>query len=655
MMATLMSLLSQQVVERLGWTLIHFVWQATAVALFLAILLRLLRRASSSLRYTISCLSLALTVALPLVTMPFVAVSRPAAEAGPPPIPSTRADALPARVVEVETLSIEPLGELPPETMGLPARMAWKERFVDKLESALPYLVLGWLVGVFGLSTWHLGGWAQLQRMKRRMVRRVADPMQSSLAQLATQLGIRKAVTLLESALVEVPTVVGWVRPVILLPASALTGLSAEQLEAILAHELAHVKRYDYLVNVAQTIVEILGFYHPAVWWVSQRIRDERENCCDDLAVRICGDSVRYAKALTHMEEMRHRGVELAVAATGGSLVGRIGRLIGRPATTENRFAWLPGLIALLLVAGVVVPAAWALAGPAPESSGSLTPDESPSLDPDASEDASESALADGEIPHTQVLLKFTVVDMPANLVLDPETAATVQGLLARGPTGQAELGATSTTAPTIAELQEPLGVLFAKFVPVDNESKQLADLLVARGYATAVSNPRIRTSEHKPASIAVGNVDDPNVPTGSGIKLTVTAHVLHSQDATRLTIDYLGRHRLGDPNDPNAPLSVSQVASTIVVPNDQYAALVAGQVGDSSGPVRLLLVSPQVPSPRPPDMGGYIDDPLPTRLYRSGRSRTSAIDADESNETQVHMAFIIANVLAGATLLIFD
>ncbi len=236
-------------------------------------------------------------------------------------------------------------------------------------------MVLGWLVGVFGLSAWHLGGWAQLQRLKRRMVRTVGDLCNKGSRELALRLGVHRAIELFESALVEVPTVVGWLRPVILLPASALTGLSPEQLEAILAHELAHIRRYDYLVNIVQTVVEILGFYHPAIWWVSHRIRIERENCCDDLAVHVCGSSLQYARALACMEEIRHSGTDLALAATGGSLMARISRLLGRPAVDDRRFAWLPGLVALFLVAGLIIPAALVLGTPDanPGTSGETT------------------------------------------------------------------------------------------------------------------------------------------------------------------------------------------------------------------------------------------------------------------------------------------
>src|SRR5262249_62123234 len=121
----------------------------------------------------------------------------------------------------------------------------------------------------------------------------------------------------------------GWLHPVILLPASTLTGLSPGQIESILAHELAHIRRHDYLVNLLQSLVETLLFYHPGVWWVSRRIREERELCCDDLAVGVVGGPVLYAEALCRLERARGEAAALAVAASGGSLLARITRLVG--------------------------------------------------------------------------------------------------------------------------------------------------------------------------------------------------------------------------------------------------------------------------------------------------------------------------------------
>ena len=171
---------------------------------------------------------------------------------------------------------------------------------------------------------------------------------QEKLSSLCLRLRVSRPVRLCESVLVEVPTVIGWLRPVILVPASALTGLSAEQLEALLAHELAHIKRYDYLINLLQTAVETLLFYHPAVWWLSAQIRQEREHCCDDLAVATCGDVLTYARALAELEQLRSVAPQLAVAANGGALINRIQRLVGSPVHASHRFeSWLAGVIAL--------------------------------------------------------------------------------------------------------------------------------------------------------------------------------------------------------------------------------------------------------------------------------------------------------------------
>ena len=137
-------------------------------------------------------------------------------------------------------------------------------------------------------------------------------------------LGLARAIRIVELPGVDVPLVVGCLRPIVVLPIAAMAQLTAAQVEAILAHELAHVRRHDYLVNLMQTLAETLLFYHPAVWWLSARIRDEREHCCDDVAVAVCGDAAGYAAALTELESWRTGELSLAAAATGGSLLNRV-------------------------------------------------------------------------------------------------------------------------------------------------------------------------------------------------------------------------------------------------------------------------------------------------------------------------------------------
>jgi beta-lactamase regulating signal transducer with metallopeptidase domain/type II secretory pathway component GspD/PulD (secretin) len=356
------NILSEEIIQKLGWMLLHFVWQAAVVALLLGILLAVLRKSSSNIRYIIACTALALIVILPIITMQIIHVStpQPITSIDPPPVP-VMMQTQPATKEIPPAVAVKHEEPAQLESTDAVPNIPWRQRAVGWLEPALPYLVAGWLLGVFGLSLWHLGGWAQLQRLKKQMVKRVEVPLGAKLNELSGRLKVKRAVRLLESALVQVPTVVGWLRPVILLPASAMTGLAVEQLEALLAHELAHIRRYDYLVNILQTVVETLGFYHTAVWWVSHRIRVERENCCDDLAVSISGDRVRYAKALASMEEIRARRNELAVAATGGSLFSRIRRLVNKESNHGSRAGWIPFVITILLIAIIVVPTTIAL------------------------------------------------------------------------------------------------------------------------------------------------------------------------------------------------------------------------------------------------------------------------------------------------------
>ena len=357
-MIILEDILSQEIVQRLGWTLLHFIWQAAAVAFILVILLRLLRKSTANVRYIIACLALALIVLLPVITIQLVPVSESltAANFEPAPTPTVMPA---AEMPEPETIVLAKPSE--PESAPVVPYVPFKQRAIDTLEPALPYIVSGWLIGVFGLSIWHLGGWTQLHRLKRRMVKQVDSTLLNKLKVLTQKLKVKQTVRLMESALVQIPTVVGWLRPVILLPASALTGLSSEQLEAIVAHELAHIKRFDYLINILQTVVETLGFYHPAVWWVSYKIRAERENCCDDMAISIFGDRVSYAGALASMEEIRAGQPKLAVAASGGNLFRRICRLLGKDSAGNTGLSWVPAATAILLIIALAIPTTLAL------------------------------------------------------------------------------------------------------------------------------------------------------------------------------------------------------------------------------------------------------------------------------------------------------
>jgi len=164
------------------------------------------------------------------------------------------------------------------------------------------------------------------------------------------QLGLRVPFRVVESAEVDSPTVIGWVQPVILLPIAVLAALSPAQVEAILAHELAHIRRHNYVVNLLQSVVETLLFYHPAVWWLSGRVRAEREHACDDIALAVCGDRVEYAAALAELEAQRGRDCAPALAATQGSLAARVRRILRVPVDDAPQS---PGWVVTMLLSVV--------------------------------------------------------------------------------------------------------------------------------------------------------------------------------------------------------------------------------------------------------------------------------------------------------------
>ncbi len=335
-------------VEALGWTLVHFLWQGALVALTLALARVALKRRTANLRYLASCAAMLLMLALPVIT--FVTLSSIAHKTqvvmtGPP--------APPKQTVKTDSLKSEfgddsPIvGELPQSPTPTSPRRQLRELF----SAVAPWLTSLWLAGVILLSLRMLGACVYARRLKSYGTVPLPDEWRLRFAELCRNIRVLRPVRLLESAMVQVPTVIGWLRPVVLIPASSLVGLAPRQLEAVIAHELAHIRRYDYLVNLLQSAVEILLFYHPAVWWVSREIRQEREHCCDDVAVEVCGDALIYARALTEIEAMRDMGLRLAMAADGGSLISRIHRIVGSsPPRSDQTASWVAGAIVFAIV-----------------------------------------------------------------------------------------------------------------------------------------------------------------------------------------------------------------------------------------------------------------------------------------------------------------
>lgn len=345
---------------RLGWTLVHSLWQIAVVAVIVASLLALLRRRSAQARYLVACVGLAAMLVPPVVTYS---------------LPSTEPDiidspiAMPATVAEETLVPLPPLSrsavESPPPALVPVSVDTGDAAHADASSPAapvpslpegagetssrwVPWLAACWILGVLALSIRNLGGWFAAWRLKRFGTMPIPEPWPRRFSELKTRLRVGLPVRLVQSVLVEVPVVVGWLRPVILMPVGILTGFSPHEIEAMLAHELAHVRRLDGLVNLLQTVAETLLFYHPAVWWLSRRIRTERENCCDDVAVAACGSRPLYARTLTALVA-RCGAPRAAVAADGGNLVARVRRILGKSSPAGGQpAAWLAGLVVLV-------------------------------------------------------------------------------------------------------------------------------------------------------------------------------------------------------------------------------------------------------------------------------------------------------------------
>ncbi|MBA3342561.1 MAG: HEAT repeat domain-containing protein [Gemmatimonadaceae bacterium] len=338
----------------IGWAIIHSVWQGGFLAALAALAFFLARRSPPAARYAMGLGFLILMAALPLATAlrmavpPTVAVNSVSAQSGERNASKQVNEPDPgATALERTTFSLSGA----PSTVDESARRSPSESsgLVTSIVRAMPWIVTAWLLGLLLTSLQLIGGLARTRRITRHGTSAAAPELLARVRSLADRLGISERIRVLESIRVDVPLVIGALRPVIVVPVSLVTGLTPLQIDMLLAHELAHIRRYDFVVNLAQTVIETLLFYHPGARWLSERIRDERESCCDDIAVATCGGSAAsYTETLLVLEESRTAGFGLAAAATGGSLLRRAKRLLsGGPAHIELGPRWIAGVITI--------------------------------------------------------------------------------------------------------------------------------------------------------------------------------------------------------------------------------------------------------------------------------------------------------------------
>ncbi len=310
---------SDSFIEAFGWTVLHSLWQATLIAIITGFLLLACRKKSARTRYNIAAFGLFSIFIAAFGTFWYLYQSSFSA-----PLTAGISANLAAAVegIELEAISA-----------------ASVQGFQNYFNEHLPLIVTLWLMGAVIFFLRLLGGLIYIQHLRHHCIKIMDNIWLDTLSSLSKKLPGDKFVALAESKLVKVPLVIGHLKPLILFPIGMINQLSPQEVEAILAHELAHIYRNDYLVNIIQSIIETLFYYHPAVWWLSWQIQTEREHCCDDIAIKLNGDSLSYAKALLRLQELAHElapSFAMPFAGRKNQLLGRIQRVLNHPQKKSN-------------------------------------------------------------------------------------------------------------------------------------------------------------------------------------------------------------------------------------------------------------------------------------------------------------------------------
>jgi beta-lactamase regulating signal transducer with metallopeptidase domain len=404
--------LSDPMIQRIAWTLIHFVWQGLAIAFLLIVAVRIAQVRRSSWRYACSLSALVVMVAMAVITFlvlspgPNPDLSTPVIKQGPtaqeaplnspmqnmPAAVSVAADRIdpPTKHVESASQPASATDDLTPITnphQSLRLPLAWK--WVQ------PSIVIGWFAGVALLSLRLLIGWLGILRL-RRQIDEGPGWLVDRMIQLADQLHMPSPLLRVGHRVTEA-IAIGFVKPMILLPMAWVTEMPPDMLDAVLAHELAHIRRHDLWIILFQRLVETLLFYHPAVWWLSRRLRMEREMCCDELVVQVTQNPLRYAETLEHIGRLsvasQRAILAVSIAAPRSLLVERVRNILRLRPHEQSSWAWLVALVPLMLV-GVTC---WT-ALPTRESSALADENakpatEKPNVEPDEPANSNESKI----------------------------------------------------------------------------------------------------------------------------------------------------------------------------------------------------------------------------------------------------------------------
>ncbi|AGA78256.1 M56 family metallopeptidase [Echinicola vietnamensis] len=337
--------------QAFGWTLIHSIWQVVLVSVLLWIVLRAIPPKASNIRYWAGLSALLIILVASGITFSYMLESS---------APSTTTPTVTAAASETgHHLTIHANDEAN-TFVTAPKKGVFDQPWLAGLEKFLPTLVNLWLLGALFFLLKLSGGLLDLRNLHKRHRQSVADPLLKKVNGMIAALGFYRGVQVLKSELIHVPVTYGFLKPVILIPASLLLHTPPRQLEAIIAHELAHIKRYDYLINIVQRIMEVFFFFHPCFWWINELIDTEREHACDDMVLSLGYSPGELARGLAGVAEQAQSAMpEMALAATGNPhhFLNRIKRILGKEQNKEkiSPLITLTMLLSLMVSASLVM------------------------------------------------------------------------------------------------------------------------------------------------------------------------------------------------------------------------------------------------------------------------------------------------------------
>ena len=330
----------------LGWTVVHSLWQALIISILTGVALIILQKKASQFRYVLANIGLWSVLLTAIVTFfMYYDISKTASDLVFVP------DNLEVTVSPNVSLNNSVLTESVSNKNN--AGFSW-EGMKNYCNRNMYFIVSLWFMGVVVFLLRILGSISYVYYLRNRLNFPTEEYWQDVLNSMREKTNVTKYIDLVESALVRSPIVIGHLKPMILFPIGAINRLNTNEVEAILAHELAHVMRHDYFFNILQSVIEALFYFHPAVWWLSSQIRTERENCCDDIAISLCGNAVTYAKSLVSVQEMAYFAPQMAMAFAGTDrkkhLLMRVQRVLNQPKSKVNSMEKIAATCILLVV-----------------------------------------------------------------------------------------------------------------------------------------------------------------------------------------------------------------------------------------------------------------------------------------------------------------